>query len=57
MLGLDEIVAFTAAGNARSLAVMRRLGMRNDPKDDFDHPTSTTPGFAGTSCTDSPHLT
>ncbi len=38
VLGLDEIVSFTAAGNARSLAVMRRLGMRHDPTDDFDHP-------------------
>jgi RimJ/RimL family protein N-acetyltransferase len=35
--GLEEIVSFTAAGNARSRAVMERLGMRTDPKDDFDH--------------------
>jgi RimJ/RimL family protein N-acetyltransferase len=42
-LGLDEIVAFTAAGNARSRAVMARLGMRYDPADDFDHP-SLAPG-------------
>jgi RimJ/RimL family protein N-acetyltransferase len=36
--GLDEIVSFTAATNARSRAVMERLGMRRDPADDFDHP-------------------
>jgi len=36
--GLDEIVAITAATNARSQAVMRRLGMTTDPADDFDHP-------------------
>jgi ribosomal-protein-alanine N-acetyltransferase len=37
--GLDEIVSFTSVGNARSRAVMERLGMRRDPADDFDHPT------------------
>lgn len=37
-LGLDEILAFTAIPNERSRAVMRRLGMRHDPADDFDHP-------------------
>ncbi|HMA15550.1 MAG TPA: GNAT family N-acetyltransferase [Kiloniellaceae bacterium] len=37
-LGLAEIVAFTTTTNARSQAVMRRLGMRHDPADDFDHP-------------------
>ena len=35
--GLDEIVSFTAASNTRSRAVMERLGMRCDPKDDFGH--------------------
>lgn len=38
VLRLPEIVAFTAVGNERSRAVMRRLGMRRDPADDFDHP-------------------
>ncbi|WP_148599006.1 GNAT family N-acetyltransferase [Aquisphaera giovannonii] len=38
VLGLDEIVAFTTAANARSRAVMERLGMSRDPADDFDHP-------------------
>jgi ribosomal-protein-alanine N-acetyltransferase len=37
--GLDEIVSFTAAGNARSRAVMARLGMVHDPREDFDHPS------------------
>jgi RimJ/RimL family protein N-acetyltransferase len=37
-LGLDEVVSFTTAGNARSRAVMTRIGMRHDPADDFDHP-------------------
>lgn len=36
--GLDEIVSFTVPGNARSQAVMRRLGMMHNPADDFDHP-------------------
>lgn len=36
--GLDEIVALTVPANARSQAVMRRLGMTRDPADDFDHP-------------------
>jgi len=37
-LGLDEIVSFTVAANARSWAVMERLGMQRDPAGDFDHP-------------------
>lgn len=36
--GLDEIVSMTATTNARSIAVMERLGMTHDPADDFDHP-------------------
>ena len=35
-LALDEIVSYTAVGNARSIAVMARLGMRRDGE--FDHP-------------------
>jgi RimJ/RimL family protein N-acetyltransferase len=34
--GLDEIVSFTAVTNARSIAVMRRLGMTG--AGEFDHP-------------------
>ena len=37
-LGLDEIVSFTTVANARSRAVMERLGMVRDPADDFLHP-------------------
>jgi ribosomal-protein-alanine N-acetyltransferase len=37
-LGLDELVSFTTAANARSRAVMDRIGMTHDPADDFDHP-------------------
>ncbi len=33
-----ELVAFTVPANARSRAVMSRLGMTHDPADDFDHP-------------------
>ena len=38
-LGCDEIVSFTVPHNARSRAVMDRLGMKRDPADDFDHPS------------------
>lgn len=37
-LGLDEVVSFTAQTNVRSQMVMKRIGMVNDPADDFDHP-------------------
>jgi 3-dehydroquinate dehydratase/shikimate dehydrogenase len=37
-LNLEEIVSFTAAENGRSRAVMEKIGMHRDPKDDFDHP-------------------
>ena len=38
-LALPEIVSFTSATNQRSRAVMKRLGMRRDPADDFDYPS------------------
>jgi ribosomal-protein-alanine N-acetyltransferase len=38
MAGLDELVSFTVPANVRSIAVMRRLGMTHDARDDFDHP-------------------
>lgn len=38
MLGLDEIVAYTAEGNVRSRRLMERLGMSRDTAADFDHP-------------------
>ena len=37
-VGLVEIVSFTTVANARSCAVMERIGMTHDPADDFDHP-------------------
>lgn len=37
-LQLPEIVAFTAKVNHRSIAVMKRLAMEHNPKDDFKHP-------------------
>jgi ribosomal-protein-alanine N-acetyltransferase len=37
-LGLDEIVAYTAALNIRSQRVMERIGMVRDAAADFDHP-------------------
>jgi ribosomal-protein-alanine N-acetyltransferase len=37
--GLSEIVSFTAAANARSQAVMERIGMVRDAAGDFDHPS------------------
>ncbi len=42
-LRLAQIVSFTATTNARSEAVMRRIGMTRDPARDFDHP-SRAPG-------------
>ncbi len=36
--GLNDIVAFTAAVNLRSQAVMERIGMVREPDGDFDHP-------------------
>jgi RimJ/RimL family protein N-acetyltransferase len=38
-LALSEVVSFTSVANARSRAVMERLGMRHDPAEDFDHPS------------------
>jgi len=37
-LALDEIVSFTVPANVRSRAVMDRIGMTHDPRDDFEHP-------------------
>jgi ribosomal-protein-alanine N-acetyltransferase len=37
-LDLDEVVAYAAAANAPSIAVMRRLGMAEDAAGGFDHP-------------------
>jgi len=37
-IDVAEIVSFTAASNARSEAVMRRIGLTRDAARDFDHP-------------------
>lgn len=37
-LRLPEIVSFTVPTNRRSRAVMDRIGMTHDARDDFDHP-------------------
>ena len=37
-LGLDEIVSMTVPANTRSWGLMRGLGMRRNPDEDFDHP-------------------
>ncbi|WP_374381537.1 GNAT family N-acetyltransferase [Dongia sp.] len=37
-LKLPEIVSFTTVSNVRSCAVMERLGLTHDARDDFDHP-------------------
>ncbi|MBS0624378.1 MAG: GNAT family N-acetyltransferase [Verrucomicrobia bacterium] len=37
-LNLNEIIAFTPVQNMLSRAVMKRIGMHHDSKDDFDHP-------------------
>lgn len=38
VLQLPQIVSFTVPENRRSRAVMERLGMAHDPREDFDHP-------------------
>ena len=38
VLGLEEVVSFTAVDNAPSRRVMEKIGMTRDPADDFDHP-------------------
>jgi RimJ/RimL family protein N-acetyltransferase len=40
-LGLSEIVSFTAAGNDRSIRVMKKLHMHSNHQDDFLHPLVT----------------
>jgi RimJ/RimL family protein N-acetyltransferase len=37
-LGLEEIVAFTSTGNAKSRRVMEKIGMTHQPDRDFEHP-------------------
>jgi RimJ/RimL family protein N-acetyltransferase len=37
-LAICEIVAFTAADNRRSRAVMERIDMHRDPREDYEYP-------------------
>jgi RimJ/RimL family protein N-acetyltransferase len=37
-LGLTEIVSFTVPANKRSIAVMKRIGIKRDKSGDFAHP-------------------
>lgn len=37
-VGLDEVVSYCAAGNAASLRVMAKMGLRRDAARDFDSP-------------------
>lgn len=36
-LKIPEIVSFTAEGNAKSVKVMQKIGLRHNENDDFDH--------------------
>jgi RimJ/RimL family protein N-acetyltransferase len=36
--GIDEVLAVTSVGNARSRSVMARLGMVHSPDESFEHP-------------------
>lgn len=36
--GLEELVSMTVPANLRSRRVMEKLGMTQNPADDFDHP-------------------
>ena len=37
-LKIPEIVSFTAAGNAKSIRVMQKIGLQHNEADDFEHP-------------------
>lgn len=36
--GIAEIVSFTAVINKKSMRVMKKLGMKTNPRNNFDHP-------------------
>ena len=38
-VGLDEVISFTAAINAKSRRVMEKIGLTRDPDADFEHPS------------------
>jgi RimJ/RimL family protein N-acetyltransferase len=37
-LKLDEIVSFTSLENEKSIRVMKKIGLKHNSNDDFDHP-------------------
>jgi 3-dehydroquinate dehydratase/shikimate dehydrogenase len=37
-LKLNEIVSFTSIHNIPSISIMKKIGMKHNPADDFDHP-------------------
>ena len=37
VLGIEEVVSYTAALNTPSIKVMERIGMTRDPSRDYDH--------------------
>ena len=41
----NEVVSFTTVLNAKSRRVMEKIGLREDPSREFDHPM--TPGWSG----------
>jgi RimJ/RimL family protein N-acetyltransferase len=46
-IGLNAVIAYTAADNLRSQAVMTRLQMHRDPSRDFTIDTATIKGWRG----------
>ena len=46
-VGLDAVIAYTAADNLRSQAVMTRLKMRRDPSRDFTSDYAAIKGWRG----------
>lgn len=44
-LGLDEVLSFAVWTNARSIAVMERIGMSRVDDGDFDHPRVAAPSL------------
>ena len=39
VVGLNEVVSFTVPANVRSRRIMEKIGMKQEPTEDFDHPS------------------
>lgn len=50
VVGLQEVVSIAMEANVRSRAVMHRLGLRHDPRRDFDHPRLLATRSVAMSC-------